>query len=112
MCLSKWPTQMPGLTLWTLLGVVVHSARMPIGFGLVVLRTNGRPLSVMVHLKRSVIEVKAESNSLTLTLITAIAEATNYQNYKAYREGRKIKPVVHHLLAMTVIDFDNGVGIP
>jgi hypothetical protein len=36
--------------------VTLHSVNMPIGFGRV--KTMGRPISVMAHLKRSIIEVK------------------------------------------------------
>ena len=39
--------------------VTVHSVKMPVGFGRGV-KTKGRPISVMAHLKRSIIEVKAE----------------------------------------------------
>lgn len=49
------------------LTLVVHAIRMPEGFGGV--RTKGRPLSVMTHLKRSIIEVKAETNCLAHALI-------------------------------------------
>ena len=40
--------------------VVVHSVRMPVGFGRTALRTKGRQLANMANLKRSIIEVKAE----------------------------------------------------
>ena len=39
--------------------VTVDSVRMPVGFGRVALKTIGRPFSVMAHLKRSVIDIKA-----------------------------------------------------
>ena len=42
--------------------VTVHSVKMPVGFGRVALKTMGRPISVMAHLKKSVIEDKAEDN--------------------------------------------------
>jgi hypothetical protein len=51
--------------------VDVHSVRMPVGFGRV--KTKGRQLSVMAHLKRSIIEVKAEENCLAHALIIAVA---------------------------------------
>jgi hypothetical protein len=60
---------------------------MPVGFGRGT-KTKGRPLSVMAHLKTSVVEVKAEEDSLAHALIIAIAKLTNHPNYKAYR-GRK-----------------------
>jgi len=51
--------------------VVVHWVAMPVGFGLV--KTKGRQLAVLAHLKRSIIEVKAEENCLAHALIIAIA---------------------------------------
>ena len=39
--------------------VTVHSVRMPVGFGTRAKRSKGPPLSVMAHLRRSVVEVKA-----------------------------------------------------
>jgi hypothetical protein len=42
----------------------VHSVRMPVGFGKKALKTKGRPLSVMAHLKKSIVEVLAEENCL------------------------------------------------
>jgi hypothetical protein len=68
--------------------VEVHSVRMPVGFGRGV-KTEGRPLSVMAHLKKSIVEVKAETNCLAHALIIAVAKVTNDPNYKAYRQGRK-----------------------
>ena len=45
--------------------VTMHSVKMPAGFGRVALKSRGRPLSVMVHLKSSIVEVKAEEKCLT-----------------------------------------------
>ena len=42
--------------------VTVHSARMPIDFGRVM--SKGRQISVMAHLKKSIVDVKAEENCL------------------------------------------------
>ena len=44
--------------------VVVYSVRMLVGFYGTALRTKGRQLTNMAHLKRSIIEVKAENNCL------------------------------------------------
>jgi len=66
----------------------------------------------MAHLKRSVVEVKATENCLAQALIIAIAKAENDPDYKAYRQGRKILPVVQKLLAKTGIDLSGGGGIP
>jgi hypothetical protein len=54
--------------------VVVHSVGMHIGFGRAALRTSSRPLSVMGHLKRSIVEVKSEIDCLAHALIIAIAK--------------------------------------
>ena len=51
---------------------VVHSVRMPVGFG--GSKSKVRPLSVMAHLKKSIIEVEAENNCLAHALIIAIAK--------------------------------------
>ena len=40
--------------------MTVHSVKMPIGHGRIA--TKGRPLEIMIHLKRSIVEVKAENN--------------------------------------------------
>ena len=47
--------------------VTVHSVGMPVGFGDV--KTIGRPISVMSHLKRSIVEVKTEDSCLADALI-------------------------------------------
>jgi len=65
----------------------------------------------MAHLKRSIVEVKAEENSLAHALVISIANVDN-PNYKAYRQGKKIRQVVQTLLETTGIDVSNGAGIP
>jgi hypothetical protein len=90
--------------------VDVHSVRMPVGFGGV--KTKGRQLSVMAHLKNSIIEVKAEKNCLAHALIIAVARLTNDPDYIAYRKGRKNHPVVDRLLKVTGIDLTQGGGYP
>jgi len=90
--------------------MTVHSVKMPIGHDRI--STKGRPLETMVHLKRSIVEVKAEKNCLDHALIASIAKLANDPDYKAFRQGRKILPVVDHLLATTGIDLTNGGGIP
>ena len=96
------------------LTVVLHSVRMPVAFGLRGdgIKTMGRPMTVMALLKKSILQVQAETNSLAQALIIAIAKLTNDTNYKAYRKGRKIYPKVDQLLAATGISLDNGGGIP
>jgi len=84
---------------------------MPAGFGRGI-ETKGIPLSVMAQLKRSIVEVKAEENCLAHVIIIAIARLENDANYKAYRQGRKIRPVVQSLLQETGIDLTRGGGNP
>ena len=55
-------------------------------------------------------KVKAERNCLAHALVIAIAKITNDPNYKSYRDGRKIGPVVQRLLETTGINLDRGGG--
>ena len=91
--------------------VVVHSVAMPVGFGRVAVKTKGRQLAAMAHLKRSIVEVRAEENCLAHALIIAIARFNKDRNYDSYRHGSRIIPVVNHLLHKTGIDLTNGGGI-
>ena len=65
---------------------------MPVEFGFLGdgIKTKGRQLSVMAHLRKSIIQVKAETNCLAHALIIAIAKLTNDLNYKAYIQGQNI----------------------
>ena len=72
------------------------------GFGRRI-KSRGRPLSVIAHLKTSVVEVKASENCLAHEIIIAIAKLEYDPNYKAYRQGRKIRHVVRKLLDKTGI---------
>jgi hypothetical protein len=67
------------------LSIEVHSFRMSVGFGFQGndINTIGRPLSVMAHLKQSIIQVKSETNCLAHALIIAIAKIANDPDYKA-----------------------------
>jgi hypothetical protein len=62
------------------LTVKEHAVRMPADFGGGI-KTKGRPLTVMAHMKRSIIEVKAETNCPAHSLIIAIAKITKDTNY-------------------------------
>ena len=84
--------------------MTVHSVRMPIGHGGGI-ATKGRPLEIMVHLKRSIIEVKAESNCLAHALIIGKAKVDGDPNYNSYRRGFKTRPIVDRLLETTGIDL-------
>jgi hypothetical protein len=46
----------------------------------------------MAHLKKSIVEVKAEENCLAHALVIAMAKVKNDPDYKAYRKGRKSCP--------------------
>jgi hypothetical protein len=85
---------------------------MPIDNGGDGIAAKGRPLANMAHLKRSIVEVIAKNKCLAHALMIAIAKLTNDPDYKAFRQGRKIRPVVDHLLETTGIDLTNGGGIP
>jgi hypothetical protein len=65
--------------------VTVHSVKMHVGFGGGI-KTKGRQLSVMAHMKKSIVEVKAEPNRLAQALIIAIARLNDDPNYKSYRQ--------------------------
>jgi len=89
----------------------VHSFKMPVGFGRCALKSRRRPLSVMAHFKQNIVEVKAEQNCLAHALVIATAKVDNDPNYKANRQGGKIRPVVQTLLEVIGIDLSNGAGI-
>ena len=72
--------------------VTVHSVKMPIGYGKHAVKSMGRPFSVMVHLKSSIVEVKAEEICLANALLIAIARVENDANYTAYRKGGRHVP--------------------
>jgi hypothetical protein len=84
--------------------VVIHSAKMSVGFGRKAVKSKGRPLSETVHLKRSIIEIKAKTNCLAHALKIGIARLTNDPNCTSYRKGNKILPQVQQLLQTTGID--------
>jgi hypothetical protein len=90
--------------------IVVHSVKMPVGHGRV--KCKGRTLETMVHLKRSIVRVKARNNCLAHALIIATARLDNNKNYKSYRDEWKIRPIVDSLPEATGIDLRNGGRIP
>jgi len=88
----------------------IHSVKMPVGFGGGI-KTKGRSLASLAHLKTSIVKVKSETNCLAHALIIAIARITNDPNYKSYRDGFKLGPVVRQLLESTGINLDQGGGV-
>ena len=85
---------------------------MPVGYGKHAIKSMDRPLSVMAHLKSSIVEIKAKENCLDHALIIAIAIVGSDANYTAYCRGRKIRPVVQALLQQTGIDLTRCGGSP
>jgi hypothetical protein len=69
-------------------------------------------MSVMAHLKRSIVEVKTDENCPAHALVIAMAKVTNDSNYKAYTQGRKILPKVRELLQVSSVDLSRGGAIP
>ena len=63
----------------------MHSVNIHVGFGKHAIKSRGRPLSIMAQLKTSIVDVKAEGNSLAHVLVISIAKVDNDPNYKAYR---------------------------
>jgi len=51
----------------------VHSVNIPVGFGGDGIRTRGRPLNALAHLK-CIVKVKAQANCLGHALVIAIAK--------------------------------------
>ena len=90
--------------------MTVHSVKMPVDFGRGV-KTKGRPISVMAHLKESIIKVEAEENCLAHALLIAISRINKGPKYESYRKGYKIRPAVQNLLETTGINLDRGGGI-
>jgi hypothetical protein len=88
---------------------------MPVGFGKCVgIKSMGRPLEIMALLKRSIVQVKAETKCLAYALLLAKARVDNDPNYKAYVDGRmrKLRLEVQYLLEETGINLDNGGDFP
>jgi hypothetical protein len=80
---------------------------MPVGSGRAN-KSRGSSPSVLAHLKRSVVVVKEAENCLAHEIIIAISKGENNPDYKVYRQGRKMRPVVRKFLAKTGIDLSGG----
>jgi hypothetical protein len=89
----------------------VDSVRMAVGFGDRVLRSRGRPLSVMANLKRSIAKVVTEENCLAHALVFAVVTLANDPDCKAAHGRNYILPKVRQLDVMDV-ELSNGGGIP
>ena len=94
------------------LDVTVQSVKMLVVFGKHAIKSIGRPLSVMAHLKNSIVEVEADENCLAHAILIPISRVDNVPNYKAYRKGRNVGRLVLNLIETTHIDLSNGAGVP
>jgi len=94
-----------------MIGVTVHSGKMPVGFGRCAMKSNGRPIAIMVHLKRSIVKLNAEDNCLAHDLVITISRIEKDSKYNSYRIGCRKSPEVRNLCMTNGIDLSNGVGI-
>jgi hypothetical protein len=62
--------------------MTVHSVTVPVVFGKRGMKSRGRPLSVMAHLKKRVVEVKPSENYLAHTIKIPIAKVEKIQIIK------------------------------
>jgi len=92
--------------------VTVHSVKKTVACGRCATKSKGRPFSGMVHLKQSMVEVKAKENSLAQDLVIAIARLENDPKYNSFRRGYRISPVVQNICKTTGIDLSKGAEIP
>jgi hypothetical protein len=60
----------------------MHSVKMLLIFGGHGLKSKGRQLDTLAHLKRSIVLVNADNNCLAHALVVAIAKVENDPNYK------------------------------
>ena len=91
--------------------ITVYSVKMPVGHGHSV-KTKGRPVSVLAHLKEIIIEVKAEDNCLAHAVIIAISRINKDPKYESYCKGYRIRPEFQKLLETTGVNLNRGGGIP
>ena len=82
------------------------------GFGEHAIKSMGRALSAMSHIKRSIVYEKAPENCLTDAIIIANTIIDNYANYKPCSPGSKIRPIFRTFLQETGIDLSGAAGIP
>jgi hypothetical protein len=58
--------------------VTVHSVEVPVGFGL--LKSKGRQLDTLAHMKKIIVRVNPDENCLPRALVIAIAKVENDPN--------------------------------
>jgi hypothetical protein len=83
---------------------------MPVGNGRG-LKTMGRQLKEMAHIKQSIVTVSAKKNCLGNAIIIGIEYVDNDPNYKPYWQSDKILPEVDRLLRATGINLNKGGGL-
>jgi hypothetical protein len=76
-----------------LLIVTVHPVKTPVAFGSIGLKSKGRQIDTLAHLKRSIVRVNANENCFAHALVIAIAKVVNDPKYNSYRRGYKILPL-------------------
>jgi len=81
--------------------VTVHSVKIPVGFSKRAVKSTRRLLSVMLHIKKIIVELKSEEICLAHALVTAIARVEKDPKYNSYRGRYKIRPVVQNLCELT-----------
>jgi hypothetical protein len=69
-----------------------------VGFGGDGIKSRGRPLDKIAHLKKSIVQIKAETKCLAYALLLAKARVDNDPNYNSYRKGNNIRLEVQYLL--------------
>jgi hypothetical protein len=92
--------------------MTVHSIKMPGGNGGSKIASKGRPLEIMERLKKSIVQVRVESNCLAHALVIAKEKVDGDPNYNSYGRGCKKYPIVDRLLETTGVDLSTGGGVP
>ena len=67
--------------------MTVHFVKMSIAHGGSKIESKRRPLEIMVHLKRIIVEAKAKKNCLAHVLVIAKSKVDGDPNYNSYRRG-------------------------
>jgi hypothetical protein len=94
------------------LSIILHYVKIPVRFGGGWVKTEGRSLEQIAHLKSCIVHVNAKKNCLAHALIIATSRVDNDPNYNSYRRGYKIRAEVDRLLEATGVDLSQGGGIP
>jgi hypothetical protein len=90
--------------------VTVHSLKIPVGFGCV--KSNGRKLDSLAHLKKSIVRVDADTNCKAYALYSRSRNWKSIKITKRTFRVRKIRPVVQRLAETIGRDLPNGGVFP